>query len=103
MKKEINNIAIVRLSALGDIINCAIVLQFIRQEYPNAKVHWIIEEMFSPILNEVKYLNKIHTVNLKKFKKEKSLPQLLQTIKEVKNIGNFDLIIDMQDSLSLHL
>jgi len=96
MNKDINNIAIVRLSALGDIVNSAVVLQFIAQKYPHAKIDWITEEVFSPILKEHPLINQVHTVNLKKFKQNKSLSLLRKTIQNVLSFGNFDIIIDMQ-------
>ena len=50
MNRDIKKIAIVRLSALGDIVNSAVVLQFIKEKFPNASIEWIIEESFAPIL-----------------------------------------------------
>jgi heptosyltransferase-1 len=96
MNQDIKKIAIVRLSALGDIVNSAVVLQFIKQNYPHATVTWIVEEAFSPILKSAKYLDKIHTLNLKKFKKEKDFSLLLQEYKTLKSIADFDIVIDMQ-------
>ena len=43
-------IAIVRLSALGDIVNTAVVLQIIHSYTPNAVIDWFVEEAFAPIL-----------------------------------------------------
>ncbi len=96
MKHYINKIAIVRLSALGDIINSAVVLQFIHQNYPNAKIEWITEEVFAPLLQGHPYISKVHTLNLKKIKKSKSIYGLFKTIKNLTNLGEFDIIIDMQ-------
>jgi len=96
MNKDIKKIAIVRLSALGDIVNSAIVLQFIKQYYPHVKVDWITEEVFSPLLETLPGLNAVLSVNLKKIKKEKSLQLLKQTIKELRLLGEYDFIIDMQ-------
>jgi len=96
MNQDIKKIAIVRLSALGDIVNSAVVLQFIKQNYPHATVIWIVEEAFSPILKCAKHLDKIHTLNLKKFKKEKNFSLLLQEYKTLKSIADFDIVIDMQ-------
>ena len=96
MNTEIKSIAIVRLSALGDIVNSAIVLQFITTEYPNARVEWITEEVFSPLLNNHPLLKAVHTVNLKKLKKNKSFSLLNATLKELSSLGEYDLIIDMQ-------
>lgn len=96
MKKEINKIALVRLSALGDIINSAVVLQFIRQQYPHAEIEWITEEIFAPLLQDHPFLFKVHTINLKALKKEKSLSKLFNIVVKLKNLGEYDLIIDMQ-------
>jgi len=96
MNTEIKSIAIVRLSALGDIVNSAIVLQFIKNEYPSATVAWITEEVFAPLLKAHSYLSKVHTVNLKKLKKNKSLSLLNSTIKELSSLEEYDIIIDMQ-------
>jgi len=94
-----NHIAIVRLSALGDIVNATIVLQFIKQEYPNIQIDWITEEVFAPLLEQHPLLHKVHTINLKKIKKEKSISLLKKTVSKLKNLPKYDLIIDMQGLL----
>jgi len=96
MKKEIQKIAIVRLSALGDIVNSAIVLQFIKSTYPDVKIDWVTEKVFAPILQNNPLIEKVHTVNLKKFKKEKSFKLLSELVKKLQNLGEYDLVIDMQ-------
>ena len=96
MNKDIQRIAIVRLSALGDIVNSAVVLQFIHQRYPSAQIEWITEEVFAPLLQSHPLLYKVHSVNLKKLKKERSFSLLKQTISYLKSLGDFDIIIDMQ-------
>ena len=99
MKTDIKKIAIVRLSALGDIVNSAVVLQFIKKKYPSAKIEWITEKSFAPILENLKEISSIHTIDLKKVKKEKDFTLLLQTIKNLKAINGFDIIIDIQGLL----
>jgi heptosyltransferase-1 len=96
---EIKKIAIVRLSALGDIVNSAVVLQFIHKKYPDAQIEWITEEVFAPTIKEHPYISKVHTINLKKIKKEKSFSALIDTVKMLKNLGHFDIVIDMQGLL----
>jgi len=96
---NIEKIAIVRLSALGDIVNGAVVLQFIHQHYPNAQVDWICEEVFAPTLKGAKYLHATHTVNLKQLKKNKSFSHLRETIKKLRSLEKYQLIIDMQGLL----
>jgi heptosyltransferase I len=96
MNNKIKKIAIVRLSALGDIVNSAVVLQFIHQHYPTAKIEWITEEVFSPLLQNHPFIHTVHSVNIKKLKKQRSLSALKQTIHHLRSLGKFDIIIDMQ-------
>ncbi len=99
MKKNMQKIAIVRLSALGDIVNSSIVLQFMKQFYPDVKIDWITEEVFAPLLLTHPLINEVHTLNIKRVKKEKSFALLKQTIKELRLLPEYDLIIDMQGLL----
>jgi heptosyltransferase-1 len=96
MNKEIKKIAIVRLSALGDIVNSAIVLQFIHKRFPHAKIEWITEEVFAPLLQNHPLISKIHSVNLKKLKRERSFTLLKETFLYLRSLDKFDIVIDMQ-------
>jgi len=96
MKKEIKKIAIVRLSALGDIVNSAVVLQFIKQKFPDVQIDWITEDIFSAILKEHPLISKLHTINLKEVKKSRSLSLLKSTISKLRSLNEYDIVIDMQ-------
>jgi heptosyltransferase-1 len=80
--------AIVRLSALGDIIHTAIILQFLPK-----KVDWIVEEGFAEILEHNPHINSIKKVNLKSLKDNK-----LNIFSEYKKLKTFsyDRAIDFQ-------
>lgn len=99
MNKDINKIAIVRLSALGDIVNTSVVLQFIKERYPSITIEWITEEVFAPLLQIHPYVDKVHTINLKKLKKEKSFTLLKESVSKLRSLGKFDLVIDIQGLL----
>ncbi len=92
-------IAIVRLSALGDIINSALILQFIKKAYPDAVIEWVCEEAFAPIIANHPELDAVHTVAIKRAKKTRSLSLLFQTISKLRSLGKFDKIIDLQGLL----
>ncbi len=96
MNENISKIAIVRLSALGDIVNGVVVLQFIHQKFPNAQIEWITQEVFAPLLQIHPLLHAVHCINIKKLKKEKSFSLLKETITHLRSLGTFDIIIDMQ-------
>ncbi|MDC1387014.1 lipopolysaccharide heptosyltransferase I [Candidatus Thioglobus sp.] len=89
-------IAIVKLSALGDIIHAMIVLQFLKRNIPHIEIDWVVEETYKDLLLNNPNINKVHTVNLKKVKQEKSLIIALKEIKKIRHFGKYDLVIDMQ-------
>jgi heptosyltransferase I len=89
-------IAIVKLSALGDIVHAMIVLQFIKKYNQSIQIDWIVEERYKGLLEFHPDINKLHIVNIKKAKKQKSFVFLLKELSKVRNFGPYDLIIDMQ-------
>ncbi len=89
-------IALVRLSALGDIVNSAFVLQFIKKNYPDSSITWVCEEVFAPLLAIHPNVDHLCALQLKKAKKQKSLSLLFTQIKHLRGLGDFDKIIDMQ-------
>lgn len=99
MKHFYKRIAIVRLSALGDIVNAAVVLQFIKQGCPDIKIDWICEESFAPLLREHPLIDCVHTVNLKQIKAQKSIKLFIKLISKLKKLPSYDLVIDMQGLL----
>ncbi len=89
-------IALIRLSALGDIINSAIVLQLIKKHYPNAHIEWFCEEAFASLLTDHPLLDNVHLIPLKGLKRSLSFKQLKMLIKQLRTSGPFDYIVDMQ-------
>ena len=99
MNTKAPTIALVRLTALGDIINGTIVLQLIKKHYPQAKITWFCEAAFAPILQAHPDLEAVISVPIKKIKKERDLSLLKESIHTLKNAGDFDIVIDMQGLL----
>lgn len=89
-------IAIVKLSALGDIVHAMVALQFIKQSFPDAIIDWVVEARFSGVLEENPDINQILTVDLKSLKANKT--QLFAEIKKVRQYANrhYDCVIDAQ-------
>ena len=81
-------IAIVKLSALGDIVHAAIVLQFIKKHCPNAHITWLVDARFASLLKDHPLIDELVILPLKEsFKK---------SYKILKTLGKFDKIIDLQ-------
>jgi len=89
-------IAIVKLSALGDIIHAMVVLQFIKKYNQAVEVDWIVEETYKDLFKTHPDINNIITVNIKKVKKRKSLYLLCKELTRLRSFGPYDLVIDMQ-------
>ena len=89
-------IAIVKLSALGDIVHTMFVLQFIKKHYPLSEIDWIVEKRFIGVLEYNPHIKNIKTINLYKAKKEKSLLLLFRELSKVKFFGKYDIVIDFQ-------
>jgi heptosyltransferase-1 len=89
-------IAIVKLSALGDIVHAMVALQFIKAYSPAIQIDWIVEERFAEVLNNNPDINTILTVNLKALKTHKA--GIFQQIKAVRQyaLNHYDLVIDAQ-------
>ena len=89
-------IAIVKLSALGDIVHAMVVLQFIKNHYPKIEIDWVVEKDFKELLESHPDINKVHVVNIKNAKKKKSLYLLYKELRRVRHFGSYDLVIEMQ-------
>ena len=89
-------IAIVKLSALGDIVHALVVLQFIKKYYQKIEIDWIVDDSYKELLEFNPDINKIHIVNIKKAKRKKSLYMLLNELRKVRKFGPYDLVIDLQ-------
>ena len=89
-------IAIVKLSALGDIIHAMVALQFIKRHLPDSSIDWIVEEGFKDILINNLDIDNIHTVNIKQAKQKKSFKLLFSELKKLRKLPKYDIVIDAQ-------
>jgi len=89
-------IAIVKLSALGDIVHAMIVLQFIKKQYPKSEVDWFVEESFTGVLENNPHIDQVKQINLKSAKKAKSFFLFWKELQKIHKLGKYDLVIDMQ-------
>ncbi len=88
-------IAIVRLSALGDIIVGAVFLAAIKECLPNAQIEWFVDERFSAILEHSPYIDKLHPIALKSMLTTFNPLKIFKLFKSLRAY-EYDIIIDMQ-------
>ena len=89
-------IAIVKLSALGDIVHSMIVLQFIKKQYPKSEIDWFVEKRFKGILENNPHIDQVQQINLKSAKESNSFSLFWKELRKIRKLGKYDLVIDMQ-------
>ncbi|ABV68062.1 lipopolysaccharide heptosyltransferase I [Aliarcobacter butzleri RM4018] len=89
-------IAIIKLSAMGDIIHAMVALQYIKRKYPNLQIDWFVETAFAGVLENNPDINQIIKLDLKSIKKDKK--EIINQIKLIKKYekNSYDLVIDAQ-------
>ncbi|GAA7261915.1 lipopolysaccharide heptosyltransferase I [Helicobacter pylori] len=88
-------IAIVRLSALGDIIVGAVFLAVIKECLPNAQIEWFVDERFGAILEHSPYIDKLHPIALKSTLTTFNPLKIFKLFKSLRAY-EYDIVIDMQ-------
>ncbi|GAA7258556.1 lipopolysaccharide heptosyltransferase I [Helicobacter pylori] len=88
-------IAIVRLSALGDIIVSAVFLVLIKERFTNAQIEWFVDERFSAILEHSPYIDKLHPIALKSVLTTFNPLKIFKLFKSLRAY-EYDIVIDMQ-------
>ena len=89
-------IAIVKLSAMGDIVHAMVGLQFLKTHDPDLQIDWIVEDRFAEVLRHNPDISNILTLNLKSLKKDKTA--IVGQINAVRGYAKnqYDLVIDAQ-------
>ncbi|GAA8284245.1 lipopolysaccharide heptosyltransferase I [Helicobacter pylori] len=88
-------IAIVRLSALGDIIVSAVFLAAIKERFTNAQIEWFVDERFGAILEHSPYIDKLHPIALKSILTTFNPLNIFKLFKSLMAY-EYDIVIDMQ-------
>lgn len=99
---QINNILIIRLSAIGDVVFASPLIKALRQKYPDAKISWLVEPAaasllkHNPDLDEVIIWPKGEWKQLWKRRKYLTLLGELGRLRKQLKSKQFDLAIDLQ-------
>ncbi|WQT52386.1 lipopolysaccharide heptosyltransferase I [Helicobacter pylori] len=88
-------IAIVRLSALGDIIVSAVFLAAIKERFTDAQIEWFVDERFGAILEHSPYIDKLHPIALKSTLTTFNPLKIFKLFKSLRAY-EYDIVIDMQ-------
>lgn len=79
---------ILRFSSIGDIVLTTPVVRCLKQQYPQAEIHYLTKPAFKSILANNPYISQVHVLD----------KPLLKKVMELKQLG-FDYIIDLHNNL----
>jgi heptosyltransferase-1 len=99
------NIAIVKLSSLGDVVHALPVAATLRARLPAARLSWIVERREARVLTGHPALDEIVTVDTRGWRRARSLAALVEAIGELSAVagrlrrGRIDVALDLQGLL----
>ncbi len=100
------NILIIRLSAIGDVINVLPALRLLRSNFPDSKITWLVEDRASEILRDHPDVDEVIIYPRKKWqsgilKVNKSLNIISESLSFYKKLrrDHYDLVLDFQGNL----
>ena len=99
MFSEIRKILIIKPSALGDIIMSLPAACCLKENFPNAQIHWFVRPEFSAIIEGHKCVDKVVIFNRKKLGKWHYKPaafgELVGLVKHLRS-EKYDIVFDFQ-------
>ena len=79
---------ILRFSSIGDIVLTTPVIRCLKEQYPDAEVHYVTKKSYKSLLENNPYVDKVFTL-------EKSLNDLVKQLKSER----YDYVIDLHNNL----
>jgi heptosyltransferase-1 len=89
------NIAIIKLSALGDIIHTLPAFTLLREAFPHSKISWFVEPVGAKLLKNFTGIDQIIIIDLKKKSFLNQLKEIIR-IRSLYGKKTFDLVLDFQ-------
>jgi len=106
LTKKPENILIIRLSAIGDVINVLPALRLLRSNFPDSSITWLVEDRASEIIRDHPDLDEVIIYPRKKWQRgilkvNRSLNVISETLSFYKKLrrNHYDLVIDFQGNL----
>ena len=91
-------ILIVKISALGDVTHALPAALYLRRACPQARIDWLVDEAFAPLLEPLSWLDEIVPLNLRRLRREKSLAELRRLGRILRSLRQtrYDMVFDLQ-------
>lgn len=81
-------ILIIRFSSIGDIVLTTPVVRCLKQQLPDAEVHYLTKRSFKGIVEHNPFITKVHSI-------EKNVNEVIAELKS----HNFDFVIDLHNNI----
>ena len=81
-------VLIIRFSSIGDIILTSPVVRCLKQQVPDAEIHYLTKRAFAPLMEHAPYVDRVHVL-------EDNLRAVVGPLKKEK----FDLVVDLHHNL----
>lgn len=94
--KEIKNVLIVKLSAIGDVIHALPVSYAIKETFPKAHITWVVEPPAYDLLTMNPYVDEILVFHKKEFKTLKGFLHNYGPFKKQIQQRDYDAVLDLQ-------
>lgn len=92
-------IALIKLSALGDIVHLGVFLPALKRAIPELSIEWFVDEAFAPLLHDSPLVDRLHALPLKRAFKSKEWRTLGRIARELRALERFEMVIDAQGLL----
>lgn len=92
----INNILVVKMSAIGDVIHALPVSYALKESFPQAKVTWVVEKAAQDLLINNPYIDQVLLFEKNKFRSVGGLMRNLPSFSAILKQGKFDAVLDLQ-------
>ena len=102
MSAEPRAVAIVKLSALGDVIHALPVAEALAAAFPRARLAWLVERREAALLRDHPTLDEVIDVDTRAWRSARTPRQLREALRELGGLrrrlraGQFDVAIDLQ-------
>ena len=93
------SIVIVKTSAIGDVIQTFLVLEYLRKKFPSSRIDWVVEEGIAPLLKAHPMLDQVIEIQTKSWRRapfSRETRAQFKAFVKILRATHYDLAIDLQ-------
>ena len=92
------NILLIRLKSIGDILFTLPAVHAVRENFPGAKISFLVSKEFSPLLEGFRDVNEVMALDRAPYHRKNPKAMLVETFSLLRRLrrGKFSLVMDFQ-------